>query len=380
METTFAITGTGRRTATTRSHSVALGSALAMLAAGATAQPNALSPQPLPPGSNPITRPVQGTATTTSARPIVDILNSSNARVNARATRNPRTDPSQIRSEYPLSAGGQQLMMAVRNPGAGQAGQGPRVTGQSMSSATSARPGLNALRTCAEARLAPEITRITALSPGRSFTIDGICFGERIGRMQLAGGPGNGTTLTFSKWTDTQIVGQVGKVSGARDGNVELALFTGDGQRAVPRMARFIAERATVRVPPERWAPGGSLSWAVTDYPQIARLSAQFPGVTWQPNFQLPQRFSAKLTDGCEVVAVGVDGAGFDVLRPMQFEASPSASDTIVSVSLRTAATARIREDLHSPIGATGTPMSYTVSRGSLTLTADAVCPVGVAP
>ncbi len=62
METTFAITGTGRRTATTRSHSIALGSALAMLAAGATAQPNALSPQPLPPGSSPITRPVHGIA------------------------------------------------------------------------------------------------------------------------------------------------------------------------------------------------------------------------------------------------------------------------------------------------------------------------------
>ena len=78
------------------------------------------------------------------------------------------------------------MMMAVRTRALVKTGQGPRVTGQSMI----ALPRRARVRTPGERapkRGWPEITRITALSPGRSFTIDGICFGERIGRMQLAG-------------------------------------------------------------------------------------------------------------------------------------------------------------------------------------------------
>lgn len=356
------------------------GVALALLSTVAPAPANALSPQPLPPGGTPTSRTASGGTIAASSKPIVDVLGVGNSRVAARATRLPRTDPKQMRSDYPLSASAQKLMMAARPPSAGNTESGLRVTGHSIGNATGSRPGLNAMKTCAEARLGPEISRITALSPGRAFTIDGICFGDRIGRAYLTGGPGAGTTLSFSKWTDTQIVGQVGKASGVRDGNVEITLATSDGQRAVPRMAHFIAERATVRVPPERWAPGGSLRWAVTDYPGIAKLKAQFPDVALQPGFQLPQRFSARLTEGCEVVAAGIEGTGFETSRPMQFEATATAHDATLSIGLHPATTARIRDELHSPIGATGVPVPYTVSRGSLTLSAEAICPVGVAP
>lgn len=359
---------------------VALGMSLAVLAAAAPGLADALSPQPLPPGSAPVTRPVPGPTVTRQSNTTIDIIRNGNARVTARATRSPRNDPSQIKSEYPLSARGQQLMMAIRNPGTGSSASGLRVTSHSAGGASTSRPGLIALKSCAEVRLGPEISRITALSPGRTFTIDGICFGDRIGRAQLAGGPGAGAFLSFSKWTDTQIVGQVGKVSGARDGNVELTLATSDGQRAPARMVRFVAERETVLVPVERWAPGGSLRWAVTDYPDVAKLKAQFPDVTYQPNYQLPQRFTARLTEGCEMVAAGMDGAGFEVSRPMRFEATAAANDAAIVVGLSTAATAKVRDELHSPIGATGVPTDRMVSRGSLTLTAEAVCPVGVAP
>ena len=176
------------------------------------------------------------------------------------------------------------------------------------------------------------------------------------------------------------IVGQVARSAALAMATWNSALFTGDA--ATAQQYGALHRRARDR---SRAARALGAGWQ----PELGgdRLSANretvspVSGVTWQPSFQLPQRFSAKLhrmaarwSQSASMVQA-LTSCGQCSSRQV-----PAPADTIVSVSLRTAATARIREDLHSPIGATGTPMSYTVSRGSLTLTADAVCPVGVVP
>ena len=119
---------TGRRTATTRSHSVALGSALAMLL---PARPRAAQcPQPAA-ASLPAAARSPGRCTGQQRRPAPDQSWTSSTAATPASTlahAQPRV-PIRARSKPNTRCpGGQQMMMAVRNPGAGQTGgaQGDR--------------------------------------------------------------------------------------------------------------------------------------------------------------------------------------------------------------------------------------------------------------
>jgi hypothetical protein len=241
---------------------------------------------------------------------------------------------------------------------------------------TSGRRYADALKSCKEAGIAPEISRITVLRPGQQFTIDGVCLGERIGRVTLAGGPAAGTRVTFSAWTDSRITATLDRVHGARDGNVELALFTHDGQRAVPRMARFVAVRETVRVPSERWAPFGTMSWASSDFPR-APAGYVVPDVRWNtPRPQLPSRFTLRLPEGCELTAVGIEASGVHFTSDIAFEDTAAPNDAAIRVGMQAVDVTRIQPPpidglKHAPV---------LIQRGSYVIGTEALCPVGVKP
>lgn len=370
--------------------------------------PQALNPQPLPPQegslqpSKPLSMPqppkddLGRTMTTggdrmkttpSEAKSGLKIDEGASRRQTLRAKRNEAGSLDSV-TEYPVSAKVLQLaqrgtpVVPLQPMAAAPAQPGrPGFVGQVSVSAHGSRVAeMKAMTmTCQEAGLPPEVRRITALSPGRSFTIDGYCFGDQIGSISLSGGPGAGARLTFSAWTDTRIMGTVERLRGAKDGNVELAIVTKGGMRAVPRMARFVAERELVRVPASRWLPLGEMTWAASLFPSAPDRNP-WPDVRWNtPAPDLPQRFSARLADGCRLTAVGIEGSGFAVASDIAFENPAAPNDAAFRIGWHPAPVGTVARDNRFAGLPAGSDMG-SVYRGSYVISAEAQCPVGVQP
>jgi hypothetical protein len=104
---------------------------------------------------------------------------------------------------------------------------------------------------------APEVSRVRgALTPNERFTIEGLCFGDTTGSVQVIGQfPGGNMKLVFERWTDDEIVAFVPKVVGAADHAVALTVVRTDKTRTAAAQAKFVATRERVEVPGRYWSP-----------------------------------------------------------------------------------------------------------------------------
>jgi len=105
---------------------------------------------------------------------------------------------------------------------------------------------------------APEITRVRgALTPNQRFTIEGLCFGDSTGSVQVIGQfAGGNMKLVFERWTDGEIVAFVPAVRGAADHAVALTVVRNDKTRSPAAQAKFVATRERIEVPGRYWSPG----------------------------------------------------------------------------------------------------------------------------
>lgn len=129
--------------------------------------------------------------------------------------------------------------------------------------ATKGVPGIGAL-TCQD-KGAPKIEAIGGkLRPGATVTIDGLCFGNRTGRVEIIGQfPGNKLTLPFTAWDMTRIQIQVpGNIRGAADHAVSVSVVTAEGKVSPASVTQFIAARERIDVPERLWSPTSSFDIA----------------------------------------------------------------------------------------------------------------------
>lgn len=101
-----------------------------------------------------------------------------------------------------------------------------------------------------------EITRVQgAVTPNGRFKIQGICFGDTVGRVEAIGQfPGGNMRLVFENWNATEISAFVPPVSGATDHTIALTVVRADNARSPAVQAQFIATRQQVPVPAGFWS------------------------------------------------------------------------------------------------------------------------------
>jgi hypothetical protein len=93
------------------------------------------------------------------------------------------------------------------------------------------------------------------LRPQQSFTIQGECFGDRSGTVEVSGLPGK---VLFSEWSNHRIVATLPAVRGHTDKPVNLTVVRADKARTAPAQASFVALRERVEVPAHKWGPNGN--------------------------------------------------------------------------------------------------------------------------
>jgi len=348
-------------------------------------EPAALNPQPLPPKEAPSPSdgpPAASTRTGPGATGPAKADGLTPLKVSEHRLRITRTPSlASAVSEFAPSAAAAQVLRQRTDPPGGATGAGVRAT-IGRQALDLRRPDKQMFTNCKDAGLVPEITRIGAITPGQQFVIDGFCLGERTGEVILKGLPGGDLQLTFSQWKDDRVVAMLsaGRVRGAVDQKVEVHLVTQARERAGPRLARFVAERVLVRVPPQRWTPHGIAEWNFLMGPDSDPPLRAFPGATFLgtgPLPELPSRFTARLPAGCEMATAGISGSGFRVLSPLDWDPAAPAEEPAIRVGLQHETTGRFSRSYNYVIGSGGQDL-WLGFRGRFDIGGEAWCPVGV--
>lgn len=109
---------------------------------------------------------------------------------------------------------------------------------------------------CAKSQ--PTIFRVTgSMSPGKSFMLEGYCFGDQIGTVKINGAfPAGAPQLVFTQWQGGKIKITVPAVSGAADQQVYVSVVTTNKRESAAKPIAFFATRSRVEVPAHYWTPG----------------------------------------------------------------------------------------------------------------------------
>lgn len=104
---------------------------------------------------------------------------------------------------------------------------------------------------------APRIANIQGkLIPGKPFTINGSCFGDEAGVVELIGLQGGKMTTQFSSWDAHSIKAVMPAVRGTPDQPVAVTVVRkSDRKSSAALEAPFVATRELVDVPKSSWAP-----------------------------------------------------------------------------------------------------------------------------
>ena len=108
--------------------------------------------------------------------------------------------------------------------------------------------------------LPPDIGRTQgAAAAGDAFSIEGICFGDQAGSIELIGQfPGGTLRPAFQEWTDDRIVAVMPALRGVPDQTAALTVVRADHTRSTARTVKFVATRERIEVPASRWSPAGA--------------------------------------------------------------------------------------------------------------------------
>jgi hypothetical protein len=219
-----------------------------------------------------------------------------------------------------------------------------------------------------------EISRVRGtITPNGRFTIEGICFGDQTGAVDVIGQfPGGHMRLLFDSWNDVEIKVYVPPVSGATDHAISVTVVRlPDNVRSAAAQANFIATREIVAVPARYWTPNA-------DFLQIDVDQGGgniFGGFTvWgsgPPEARLAP-FSLHVNPACALDSAGASARTGQVLAFTGWEEGPP-----YQANVNVAWVPRCVIQTTNYIVATS---SQRICSVDFSLSAQASCPVGVAP
>ena len=219
-----------------------------------------------------------------------------------------------------------------------------------------------------------EISRVRGtITPNGRFTIEGICFGDQTGAVDVIGQfPGGKMRLFFDSWSDVEIKAFVPPASGAADHAIALTVERfPDKVRSAAAQAKFVAAREIVAVPVRYWTP--SADFLQIDVDQGGgNLFSGFTVFGTGPAEARLAPFSLHVNPACALDTAGASARTGQVLAFTGWEDGPP-----YQANVNVAWVPRCVIQTTNYIVATS---SQRICSVDFTLSAQASCPVGVAP
>ena len=219
----------------------------------------------------------------------------------------------------------------------------------------------------------PEIYGIKGrVASGERFTIDGLCFGDTTGSVEIIGQfPGGKLQPSFSEWNDGTIVGVLPSLRGVPDGTVAITVVRApDHARSPAQQAKFIAARERVEVPAGQWAPNGIVD--KTDVSQGSFNLVTGATGTSGAGGGLNAKFNLKVNPQCALDNMEIPTTTGRVNSMSGWEEGP-LNEAAVNVNFSPTCTTKTFDYL---VGSEST----TWCRIAYQLRAWAYCPVGLRP
>lgn len=221
--------------------------------------------------------------------------------------------------------------------------------------------------------LPPRVTRLdAALTPGGTAILQGRCFGDRAGRVEVIGQfPGGKLLPAFKSWTDRRIEMQVpADLRDASDHAVAVTVVTADGGRSTALQGRFVAARSRVQVPERNWTPSALLNPIAID-----RAGGNiFTGSkVWGANAaNYESEYRVAVNPDCALEDMATTARRGRVHKVLGWEDGPPHESSVRLVWSPACTTHTISYGIGSS--------SQRICSADIELTAWAVCPVGRSP
>ncbi len=110
----------------------------------------------------------------------------------------------------------------------------------------------------------PQISNLSGrLIAGRKVVINGTCFGDRSGSVELIGPfPGGKLKLPFTSWNQFSVALEIpATIRGVADQTISISVITANGKATPAMPAQFIATRERLEVPDRYWTPNASFNF-----------------------------------------------------------------------------------------------------------------------
>jgi hypothetical protein len=106
----------------------------------------------------------------------------------------------------------------------------------------------------------PRIIQVLGnLKAGARTSIQGWCFGDRLGRVEIIGTfPAGKPVLPVIAWDMREIVFEIPVIRHVTDQTVSVTVVSAEGKSSVNAQAQFVASRERVEVPDGLWSPNAS--------------------------------------------------------------------------------------------------------------------------
>ena len=218
-----------------------------------------------------------------------------------------------------------------------------------------------------------EISRVRGkITPNGRFSIEGICFGDTTGAVDVIGQfPGGHMRLVFESWSDIEIHAFVPPVTGAADHAVAVTVVRQDKARSPAYQANFYATREMVPVPQNYWSP--SPDFLKIDIDQGG--GNVFSGYTVFGTGPSPARvtpFSVRVNPSC-----ALDTAGWSVRTGQVVAVTGWEDGPAYSANINVAWQPRCVIQTNNFVFASS---SQRICDIDFALSAQASCPVGIPP
>ncbi|MDE2349098.1 MAG: hypothetical protein KGL92_11410 [Gammaproteobacteria bacterium] len=219
----------------------------------------------------------------------------------------------------------------------------------------------------------PRIRSVGPIVSGANFLVQGDCFGQQLGAVEIAGNLPNGRIeAPILQWRMGAILAQMPPVSGYGDGVVTVTVVSGAGTRSADTNGRFQASKQRVDVS-SHWQPSSHYLHYEVD-PVVHENWGPAPSL----NFDNAATFQLAVNPMCALDTMQVTMRHGQYLEQSGFEnGPPNASTTTVHVRESCLATETSTDIL-------GTYVSSSYSDAACVteydLQAYAYCPVGVTP
>ncbi|HEV7606245.1 MAG TPA: hypothetical protein VGO61_02865 [Steroidobacteraceae bacterium] len=246
--------------------------------------------------------------------------------------------------------------------------------GLGRESAIAAKPALSYTEMKNYCKTHPiEISRVRGtVTPNGRFTIEGNCFGDTTGAVLVIGQfAGGNMKFVFESWNDVEIRAFVPAVSGVPDHVMSLTVERSDKARSPAWQTRFVATREIVPVPANYWTP--SADFLKTDVDQGGgNLFTGFVVFGSGPAEARTAPFSLHVNPACGLESAGAVVRTGQVLAFNGWEDGPP-----YLANMNVAWTPHCVVHTNNYIVASDSERICSVD---FTLSAQASCPVGVAP